>query len=179
MLSKRQLDAMSQEIGRMTRHYHAAIAENLKEAGKMLPVLGENDEVKGISLDLEYNGTLMNFIFDAVKWDEGRKAVMAHSTDGTNEENMWWHIDELGDAQEYLIEAIQWEEPEKEGNACDTFTILTLDRDDLREHLGIQQPEEIDDVTMADIAESMTAWFLNDFSEALRESARENGVERE
>lgn len=118
----------------------------------------------------------MNFIFDAVKWDGEKKAVMVHSTDEGREENLWWDIAELGDAQDYLIEAIQWEDNEKEGNACDTFTILTLDRDDLREHLGIEHPEEIDDITMADIAEGMTGWFLNDFSQALRECAGECGI---
>ena len=61
---------------------------------------------------------------------------------------------------------------EKEENMQNVFPIITLDREDLKEHLSVKDAEAVDDATMACIADKMSEWFLYDFSETLYNAAK-------
>ena len=175
MYSKRQLDMMSKEISKAERRYHIAIADNLREIGEPVKVQDDDEDINGISLDVECNGSLMDFIFDCVKWDEERNEVMVHSTDKSGVEDMWWYLTELGDAQDYLLEAIQWPLVENEGNVKHVFPVISIDREDLSAALGMIQEEAkmVSDEHMEILAAMMNKWFEDEISDAFQQCKSE------
>jgi len=171
MYSKRQLDLMTEKIAKETRNYRRAVADNLRETNAPVKVQGDDEDIEGICLSIECNGGLMDFTFDSVKWDEDRKDVMAHSTDGKGEEDMWWHLTELGDAQDYLLEAIQWPEVEKENKERNVFPVVSIDREDLYLVLGMtkEEADNVSDDDMELLAGLMRRWFEDEISDAIRQ----------
>ena len=181
MYSKRQLDMMSKEISKAERRYHIAIADNLREIGEPVKVQDDDESINGISLDVECNGSLMDFIFDCVKWDEERNEVMVHSTDKSGVEDMWWYLTELGDAQDYLLEAIQWPEVKKENKERNVYPVVSIDREDLYLVLGMtkEEADNVSDDDMEQLAGLMRRWFEDEFTEALRQCEGEWEAYRE
>lgn len=180
MNSKKRLDYLSSNIGKAIREYHKAIAENLKELGTPVKIQNEDSEnTEGLELSIEHDGRLIPVIFDSIRWDNERNNVFVHYTEYnycSADEEMY--LSDLGDATDYLLDAIDWPtEVTAEPNARDMFTIITLDRYDLKEHLGIKDPEKIDDATMEAISDEMAEWFMGDFSQALRSCASACGIE--
>lgn len=182
MNSKKRLDYMSANIGKAIREYHKAITENLKELGKPVKIQSEDlENAEGLELCIKHNGGLIPVTFDSIRWNEEKNDVFVHYTEYdycSADEKMY--LSDLGDAIDYLLEAIDWPtEVTAESNARDIFTIITLDRYDLKEHLGIKDPEKIDDATMEAISDEMAEWFMGDFPQALRSSAWTCGVKSE
>ena len=176
MLSKRQLDNMSLEISMLTSKYHNAVGNNLKEAAKELRLHTEDEEEEGLLLMVDFDGQMWQYRFDRIKWDDEKNTMMVHYTEfDYGEEDDWMDIYSTGMAMDYILDAIIWDEPDKDGNAVVDFPILTLSRDDIRDFLGVEDTDEISDEKMKDIASSMEKWYLEDTPHASGNAPKKTG----
>ena len=108
---KKKLDEMSRNIGKAVRRYHCAIGENLREIGKPVRVQGDDDDVEGIEVSVEHDGNLFPWVIDLIKWDEEKNEIMVHTTMMNYcDADDWYALSELGDATDYVLDVIQWEE---------------------------------------------------------------------
>lgn len=111
MFTKQQLETMVNNVGVAIRTYHNAIANNLKEVNAPVKVQGDDSEIVGIRLSVEHDGTLIPYVFDLIKWDAEKNSIFVHATEYDEREvNEWMYLTDLGDAADYLLEAIQWED---------------------------------------------------------------------
>lgn len=105
------LKELSMSVGQAVRNYHKAVAENLQSIGRPVMVQGDDPDVEGIDLTVEYDGRLWNYTFNYVFWDKVKKEVMVHYTMlDYSERDDTMYLSELGDATDYLLDAIQWDE---------------------------------------------------------------------
>lgn len=111
MYTKEQLNALSANIGKAIKNYHDAIATNLRTLGTEVLIQGDDADVVGININVEHDGNLFPWTVDRIKWDEERSSVMVHtSMNNFCEADDWTYLSDLGDATDYVLEAIQWPE---------------------------------------------------------------------
>lgn len=111
MYTKEQLCNLSANIGKAIKNYHNAIATNLRTLGTEVPVQGDDPDEEGICVNVEHDGNLFPWTVDRIKWDEERSAIMVHtSMNNFCEADDWTYLSDLGDATDYVLEAIQWPE---------------------------------------------------------------------
>ncbi len=104
---------MKTNIDKAIFTYHESIASNLREIGKPVVVKGDNPDVDGIDLSVEFDGRLWNYTFDYIFWDKEKNEVMVHySMQDYSERDDTMYLSELGDATVYLLDAIQWPDAE-------------------------------------------------------------------
>lgn len=107
--TENELTILSENIGKAIRAYHNAIGENLKEVGEPVNVQGDDNEIDGIELSIEYDGQVHAQIYDKIKWDAERETILVHCTmSDFCKMNDWSYLTDLGNATDYLLEAICW-----------------------------------------------------------------------
>lgn len=110
MYTKEQLEKLSALIGEAVKNYRDAIATNLRTLGTEIPVQGDDEEINGVNISLEHDGVLIPIIVDLIKWDNERSTIIVHLSSvnykGIGE---WTFLSDLGDAADYVLEAIQWQ----------------------------------------------------------------------
>ena len=178
MINKKMISHLRDKAAEAERDYMNAVRENLMELDRTAKVKGEDGE--GLRLDVMFDDTIWHYTVDGVRYDKEKDRVMVHysSLDYADADD-WMDWCELGDALEYLTEAIEWpEDVPEEGNTCEEFPILTLTRDDTSIVLGT---DSLTDEQMKDIAGLMTSAYLQDadFNERLRECAEQCGIKTE
>lgn len=169
---------MSNKVAEAKRDYMNAVKENLMELDRTVEIPGDGGE--GLSLDVMFDDNIWHYLIDGIRYEKEHDRVLVHYI-GLNaaimDDWMDWH--ELGDALDYLLDAIEWpEDVPEEGNTCEEFPILTLTRDDTSIVLGT---DSLTDEQMKDIAGLMTSayWQVADFNERLRECAEKYGIKAE
>lgn len=115
MKTKEELNKLSQEIVSATFSYHNAIAENLKESGKEHKVIGDDEDFDGIYLKVRDDDSVDTILVDKVRWNEEREYIEYHCCEWNyTKTDDWCYIAWLGDDADYVFEAIEWEDYEKE-----------------------------------------------------------------
>ena len=113
MKSKEELKKLSEDIGKAIVAYHNAICDNLKECGKELKVIGDNDEGEkdGMHLFIVVNhNDLDEIVVDKVRYNNERGIVEVHICEEEYEDrDYWFDISYLGDDADYVNENIDWE----------------------------------------------------------------------
>lgn len=111
MYTKQQLNNLSAIIGKAIKNYHDAIATNLRTLKTEVPVLGDDPDEEGITINVEYDGNLFPWTVDRIKWDEEHSSIMVHtSMNNYCKADDWTYLSNLGDATDYVLEAIHWPE---------------------------------------------------------------------
>lgn len=110
MYTKEQIEKLSALIGEAVKNYRDAIAENLRTLGTEIPVQGDEEEINGVNINVEYDGSLYPITVDLIKWDNERSTIIVHlSSVNYNGKDEWTFLTDLGDAADYVLEAIQWQ----------------------------------------------------------------------
>ena len=109
MKTKSELQRLSANIGHAIMSYIGAVAENLEEIGKPVPVQGQDKEVDGVEVSVEFDGQLWNCVITLVEYNKTNKEIMCFcKTWNYNENNEWMHLSELGDAFDTVLNSIKW-----------------------------------------------------------------------
>lgn len=142
----------------MERLYHQAIAGNLIEIGKPVRVQGDDPEEDGICVNVEYDGHLFPWTIDLIKWDKEKSEVMVHVTMmDYAEADDWQMLSELGDATDYVLDAIEWDEAIKAHEATkDTSGLYAMV--EWPEFQELQEKEGFDD--HAHFSAELNAYFV-------------------
>ena len=111
LYTKEQLNNLSAEIGKAIRTYHKAVADNLREIGKPVFISSMDDDDEGLEIMVEHDASLHPWTVNLIKWDRDKKDIMVHccSCDYSDADE-WYYLSELGDATDYVLEAIDWPE---------------------------------------------------------------------
>ena len=113
MKSKQELQELSNAIGSAIRAYRKAIADNLKECGREVPLLSDDEDYNGIILKIRDDDSVDTIRVDKVRWNEERQYVEYHCAEWNYKEaDQWSNIAYLGDDGDYILEAIDWEDEE-------------------------------------------------------------------
>lgn len=116
MKTIQELNRLSELIGMAIKAYHDAIKENLQELGHAVSVHDENncEGIPGIILQVEDDGNLYRCIVDQVRLDKVNDTIMVHEREWNFVScDEWCNISYLGDAADYVLEAIQWLQEEE------------------------------------------------------------------
>ena len=178
MINRKMLASLSNKAAETERDYMNAIKENLMELDRTVKIPGDGGE--GLSLDVMFDDNIWHYLIDGIRYEKDHDRVLVHYI-GLNaaimDDWMDWH--ELGDALDYLLDAIEWpEDVPEEGNTCEEFPILTLTRDDT--YIAIRT-DSLTDEQMENISQLMISAYLKDadFNERLRECAEQCGIKTE
>jgi len=117
MKTKKELNELSNAIGKAVRAYHQAIFENIKESGKEFKVIGDNDEdeddVEGLNLTIiGRHDEAVDIVVDKVRYHQGNaiECVEVHIVrDEYRDVDYWCNADVLGDDLDYVYDSIDWE----------------------------------------------------------------------
>lgn len=114
MKTAEELNELSRAIGKAVCAYHNAIYENLKEGGKEYDVQGDDEEEKGIRIDIHgRHNDLVNILVDKVRFrpDDGNGVVEIHlAEEDYKEQDYWVDANVIGsDDIDYIYETIVWD----------------------------------------------------------------------
>ena len=115
MKTKKELQEMSEAIGKAVRAYHKAIFDNLKEGEKEYAVHGFNGEEEGQRIDIHgRHDDLVNILVDKVRHtpNDGIGVVEIHiAEEDYDEADYWINADYIGsDDIDYIYDYIVWDE---------------------------------------------------------------------
>lgn len=110
MKTKKQLEQLTEAIGNAIFAYRKAIKENnLQEIGHPVCVQGDNSEELGITVSVIDDDTLAVCTIDQIKYDKEHDDILVHySKYNYKETDEWNSLSCLGDADDYVLEAVQW-----------------------------------------------------------------------
>ena len=108
MKTKQQLDMLSAEIGEAVRNYHKAVEDNLMELGHPVSVQDECNDSLGIQVDVMYDNRIFHYVIDQIKCEQPCSTKVHFIKCNYEETDGWIYLYELGDAIDYVLEAIQW-----------------------------------------------------------------------
>lgn len=109
MYTKEQIINLSALIGKAIKNYRDAITTNLRTLGTAIQIQGDDGEVNGININVEDDGTLYPWTVDRIRWNEEYSIIEVHASFINNKvSDEWICLSELGDAADYVLEAIQW-----------------------------------------------------------------------
>lgn len=111
MKTKKELDKLNDAIGKAISAYHNAIEVNLKECGKEVPVLTDDEDEKGLRLSVRGDDYDLNDeVVDKVRWNEEKECVEYHLIEYNYREcDDWYPIYWLDDCKDYVYESIDWD----------------------------------------------------------------------
>ena len=112
MRTKEQLDLLNAKISDAILAYRLAIKENLGELGHPVSVQGEDDDTLGINVDVMSDNEIFHYTIDQIKYD-GTMEQVHYSRLNYEDADDWMYLCELGDATDYVLEAIQWIDRDK------------------------------------------------------------------
>lgn len=109
MKTKEQLRQMSEAIGNAIFAYRKAIKENLQEMGHSVCVQGDSNEELGIAVAVIDDDSLAMCTIDQIKYGKEHDDILVHYTSyNYKETDEWYNLSCLGDAADYVLEAVQW-----------------------------------------------------------------------
>ncbi len=112
MKTVEQLNQLSALIGEAIRNYHQAIAENLQELGHPVTVQDLSNEYdRGITLDITDDKRVVDARYDQIRCEKGMDIEVHCFSWNYEPVDEWVYLSVLGDAAEYLLEAIHWIDP--------------------------------------------------------------------
>lgn len=109
MKTKQQLDLLSAKVAEAYRNYRQAIEDNLLELGHPVSVQDTcNQNERGITLSVMNDNRVSIGIFDQIRCRKS-DIIEVHyiSWDYANADD-WMYLSDLGDATDYVLDAIQW-----------------------------------------------------------------------
>lgn len=110
MKTKEELNKLSMAIGDAIFEYHNAVVQNIKECGKPLAVVGDDEEEEGIVLKLRDDDSVDTARVDKVRWNEENECVEYHCAEWNYREvDTWTPIHWLGEEIDYIYDNIDWE----------------------------------------------------------------------
>ena len=114
MRTKEQLDQLSAKIGEAINNYHHAVEENLLELGHPVTVQDTcNEDERGITLSIMSDCRVIIGTFDQIRCcKDGSVEVHCISWDYGNADE-WIHLSALGEAGDYVLDAVQWIDRDK------------------------------------------------------------------
>ena len=147
---------LSVSVGQAERNYHKAVADNLQSIGLAVRVQGDDPDTTGICVSVEHDGGLYTWTVDMIRWNNDTGSVEVHvSNMGGNDTDYWNYVSNLGDAEDYVLDAIQWE---------DHADRQESENDDLYAYVGwpefqmLQEKEGFDE--NAYFCAEENAWFI-------------------
>ena len=109
MTTKKELQELSNNIGKAIFAYRNAVAVNLKESGKEHNVIGDDEEYNGICLKIRDDDSVDTALIDKVRWNEERECVEYHCSEWNYQStDDWTNIAWLGEEIDYIYDAIEW-----------------------------------------------------------------------
>lgn len=108
MKTKSEMEQLSAKIGEAVRNYREAIVENLRDLGHPVSVQdNSNTDEVGITLDVTSDGDIIQGRYDQIRYNDNTLEVHCVSWNYKDDDE-WVDLSCLGDAADYLLEAIQW-----------------------------------------------------------------------
>ena len=104
MKLKERMSALSLAVGNAEREYHKAVFEAVKKLGGSVPVRSEWDE------EDEGNGVRVAFINKVLVLGDGMTLVIHINEEDYRSADYNYCLSELGDAADYVLDAIDWGE---------------------------------------------------------------------
>ena len=112
MKTKKQLELLAAKVSDALLAYHLAIEENLDELGHPVSVQDENNDDLGINIDVMYDCKIFHYTIDQIEYD-GTMLKVHYSKLNYKDTDDWMYASELGDALDYVLDAIQWIDRDK------------------------------------------------------------------
>lgn len=114
MKTAKELEKLSNAIGKAVLAYHDAIFDNLKESGKECDVQGDDEEEKGVRIDIHgRHGDLVNILVDKVRFqpNDSIGVIEIHlAQEDYKEQDYWLDANYIGsDDIDYIYDAIVWD----------------------------------------------------------------------
>lgn len=114
MKTKEELKELSNAIGRAICTYHQAVFNNLKEAGRELKVLGDDDdedEKSGLRLSIVgRHDDLVDIVVDKIRYNKESDSVEIHVCEEEYKDtDAWYGMYILGDDEDYVNDSIDWD----------------------------------------------------------------------
>jgi hypothetical protein len=110
MKTAKELDKLCMAIGEAIMNYRKAVEANIKESGKELEVVGDDEDEDGIVLKIRDDDAVDTCRIDKVRWNEDRDCAEYHCAEWNYREvDTWTPIYWLGGEQDYVYENINWE----------------------------------------------------------------------
>ena len=114
MKTKEQLDQLSAMIGEAIRNYHRAVEKNLLELGHPVSVQDiYNVDVRGITLSIMSDNRVVTGVFDQIRCCRNDNIEVHCTSWDYGKTDEWVHLSALGEAEDYMLEAIQWIDRDK------------------------------------------------------------------
>ena len=107
MMTKKQLDYLAAKVSDAILAYHLAIEENLDDLGHPVSVQGEDSDTLGINVDVMFDNEIFHYTIDQIKYD-GTMLQVHYIKLNYKDADDWMYASELGDALDYVLDAIQW-----------------------------------------------------------------------
>lgn len=113
MKTKEELKELSNAIGKAIYTYHQAVFNNLKEVGRELKVLGDDDEDDKSGLRLSIMGRhddLVEIVVDKIRYNKDSDSIEIHvSEEDYKDTDTWYGMYILGDDEDYVNDSIDWD----------------------------------------------------------------------
>ena len=101
-------------IGEAIRNYHRAVEENLLELGHPVSVQDiYNVDVRGITLSIMSDNRVVTGVFDQIRCCRNDNIEVHCTSWDYGKTDEWVHLSALGEAEDYVLEAIQWIDRDK------------------------------------------------------------------
>ena len=101
-------------IGEAIRNYHRAVEENLLELGHPVSVQDTyNVDVRGITLGIMSDNRVVTGVFDQIRCCRNDNIEVHCTSWDYGKTDEWVHLSALGEAGDYVLEAIQWIDRDK------------------------------------------------------------------
>ena len=114
MKTKNELNKLNNAIYDAMFEYRNAIEDNLKECGKEMAIVPDDEDEKGLRLLVRGdNDDLNDQVIDKVRWNEKEQCVEYHLIEYNYKKcDDWYQIFFLDDWKDYVYERIDWGEEE-------------------------------------------------------------------
>ena len=111
MKTKQQLDQLSAKVTEALQVYLKAIENNLLKLGHPVAVQEVcNMDETGIRLNVQLNDNVNEMVFDQIRCEKAGSMEIHCIHWDYSECDRWMNWTVLGDAAQYLFDAIQWQE---------------------------------------------------------------------
>lgn len=110
MKTKKELQNLSCRAAKAILAFQKAVYDNLQESGKEYGIIG--DEENGLRLTIiGRHDDPVDVVIDKVRCNQNSRSIEVHICEEDYEEKDYWtYASDLGDAEDYLYDNIEWDE---------------------------------------------------------------------
>lgn len=110
MKTKKELQDLSRQASKAILAFQRAVYDNLQESGKEYGIIG--DEENGLRLTIiGRHDDPVHVVIDKVRCNQDSRSIEVHVCEEEyEEEDYWTYASDLGDAEVYLYDNIEWNE---------------------------------------------------------------------